>query len=313
LLHGVFGTLVRSDAALPDVPAIPIDTAERWAKNWGADVVLAAGRALAAAPPLDLIIKDTATTQNWAQRLEGISLMPGHVRLPRGQAVQNLPGYGDGAWWVQDISASLPARLLGDGLGRRALDLCAAPGGKTMQLAAAGWDVTAVDQSAKRMERVAENLSRTRLVADRIVANALNWESDARFDAILIDAPCSATGIFRRHPDVLHRVTRDMVAVQSGIQAQLLARAALWAKPGGVMIYATCSLEPEEGEAQIAAFLAKNADWMIEPIMQSELRSGFAPADDGVLRILPGTIFDEVDAPSGGADGFFIARLRHKA
>ena len=305
LVHGVFGTLSREDVSLPDVPTLPLDIAARWADAWGDDVVAAAQALLADAPPLDLTLKNPDETAHWADALGGVSLAPGHVRLARGHAVQNLPGYGDGAWWVQDISASLPVRLLGPGNGRTALDLCAAPGGKTMQLAAAGWDVTAVDMSAKRMVRVVENMARVQLVADRVIANALTWEPDTLYDAILIDAPCSATGIFRRHPDVLHRVTRDMIHVQSGIQAQLLARAAAWLKPGGVMVYATCSLERAEGEDQIAAFLDKATGFAIDSVALSELPDGFAPQPDGTVRVLPGTLAD-----AGGTDGFFIARLR---
>lgn len=307
LVHGVFGTLSRSEAALPTAPSLPLDISERWTAAWGPEMVAAAAESWAAAPPLDLTIKNASETQNWADKLGGHSLMPGHVRLPRGQAVQNIAGYGEGAWWVQDIAAGLAARLLGPGNGRRVLDLGAAPGGKTMQLAAAGWDVTAIDQSAKRMERVAENMARVGLTADRVTANALNWTPDAPCDAVLIDAPCSATGIFRRHPDVLHRVTRDMIMVQAGIQAQLLARAAQWIKPGGQIIFATCSLEPAEGEDQIDAFLQKHSAFEIDPISNDILLDGVAPNAAGMLRVLPGMIADP-----GGCDGFFIAALRHK-
>jgi 16S rRNA (cytosine967-C5)-methyltransferase len=307
LVHGVFGTLSRSEATLPPAPTLPADIAMRWAEAWGADMVAAAQSAWAAAPPLDLTIKNPDETDAWAEKLGGHSLMPGHVRLPRGQAVQNIAGYGDGAWWVQDIAASIAARLLGPGDGRSVIDLGAAPGGKTMQLAAAGWTVTAVDQSAKRMERVAENMARVGLVADRITANALNWSPDALCDAVLLDAPCSATGIFRRHPDVLHRVTRDMIAVQTGIQAQMLASAAQWIKPGGKLVYTTCSLEPVEGEEQVMAFLDRHTDFAIAPISPDVLPVGIAPDSSGILRILPGAVADH-----GGNDGFFIAILRHK-
>ncbi len=307
LVHGVFGTLFREEARLPDIPTLPADVAARWQSAWGEGMVHAAQSLLGSPPPLDLTIKYPQDTDMWAQALDGISMMPGHVRLPRGQAVQNLQGYGNGAWWVQDISASLPARLLGDGTGKRVLDMCAAPGGKTMQLAAAGWDVTALDSSAKRMVRVLENMTRVQLVADRVIANALTWEPDGQYDAILIDAPCSATGIFRRHPDVLHRVTRDMVTVQSGIQAQMLARAARWLNPEGRMVYATCSLEQAEGEDQIAAFLENHPEMRVDPVDASELPGGFTAQTDGTVRILAGAL-----AESGGADGFYMARLKYR-
>ena len=295
LAHGVFGALVRRGASLPPVPTLPAAVAARWGARAGA---IAAG--LAQLPPLDLTLKDPAQTANWAARLDGTSLLPGHVRAPRGAAVESLPGYAAGAWWVQDLAASLPARLLGAGHDKRALDLAAAPGGKTLQLAAAGWDVTALDLSETRLERVLENLLRTGLSARVVCADALEWQPQEQFDAILLDAPCTATGTCRRHPDVLHRIGPAQISEMAQLQAALLARAAGWLKPGGRLVYSTCSLEREEGEG-----MAAGCPLTPDPIRAEELPLGLAPDAQGWLRTDPGML-----AAAGGLDGFFIARWR---
>ena len=293
LAHGVFSTLVKRGVVLPAAPTLPAETAARWGERAEA---IAAGLALP--PPLDLTLRDPARTAEWAERLGGASLLPGHVRLPRGTAVENLDGYDEGAWWVQDLAASLPARLLGEGQGRRALDLCAAPGGKTMQLAARGWQVTALDMSAKRLERMGQNLKRTLLGAKTVVADALAWESEERFDAVLLDAPCTATGTCRRHPDVLHRIGPRQIAEMAELQSALLDRAATWLAPGGRLVYAVCSLEREEGEAQAARVMLP-----ADPVLAAELPDWLTPTPEGWLRTDPGQI-------AGGMDGFFIARWR---
>lgn len=293
LAHGVFSTLVKREVRLPAAPSLPGSVLERWGERAEA---IAAG--LAVPPPLDLTLCDPAATADWAARLGGISLMPGHVRLARGTAVERLEGFKEGAWWVQDLAASLPARLLGPGEGRRVLDLCAAPGGKTMQLAAAGWQVTALDASAKRLQRMQENLTRTGLAAELVQADALQWEPEAPFDAVLLDAPCTATGTCRRHPDVLHRIGPRQIAELAELQAALLERAQRWVKPGGRLVYATCSLEREEGEDQ-AARVTLPAD----PIRSAELPVGLAPSADGTVRTDAAML-----AEAGGLDGFFIAR-----
>ena len=285
LVHGVFSAVMRQKWALPEVPHLPAGVAERWRKAWGQDVVAAAERLIAVPPPIDLIGEPPAD-------LEGVSLMPGHLRLARTHAVAGLTGYGEGRWWVQDISAAVPARLLGEGGGRTALDLCAAPGGKTMQLAAAGWAVTAIDVSESRLARLRENLTRTGLDVEVVAADVMTWAPPAPVDAILLDAPCSATGIFRRHPDVLHRVRPRAIAALVEAQQAMLARAADWLKPGGALVYSVCSLEPEEGEQVAQAFLTARGDYRL----------------DEQQRILPGA--HEVE---GGADSFFIARfIRNK-
>lgn len=302
LVHGVFGALMRRGAKLPSPPALPDPVALRWQAAWGDDMIAAASRAIASPPPVDLTLRDPAETAVWAERLGGTSLAPGHVRLPGNPRIADLDGYAEGAWWVQDISASLPARLAGAGAGR-AIDLCAAPGGKTLQLAAAGWDVTALDLSAPRLDRLRENLDRTRLPATIVTANAAAWEPPAPAELVLLDAPCSATGIFRRHPDVLHRVRARAIADLAQQQAQLLARAARMVAPGGRLIYAVCSLEPAEGEGVADGFAEPG--FTPDPIAAHELPAGFAPDPQGRLRVLPGTLAD-----AGGADGFFVARFR---
>jgi len=304
LVHGVLGTLLRQAAVLPTPPALPDDVAVRWGEAWGAEIVASAATAYAGRAPLDLALRDPTETAQWAERLDGVSLMPGHVRLPADTDVAALPGFAEGAWWVQDLAASLPVRLLGAGGGRRVLDLCAAPGGKTMQLAAAGWDVIAVDQSQRRLERLRANLARTGLAAQVVGADLMVWEPDAPADAILLDAPCSATGIFRRHPDVIHRVGARQIAEMAEIQTALLDRALGWLAPGGRLVYATCSLEPAEGEAQIDSLLARRDDVRPLAVDPALLPAGIAPAGLGRVRTLPGMLLDE-----GGLDGFFIALL----
>jgi len=304
LVHGVFGTLFRANMLLPEVPTLPAPVELRWEAAWGEEMVDAAGRAIAQVPPLDLTIADPSETEGWREKLGGESFMPGHLRLGDHDSVPDMAGFGDGAWWVQDIAASLPARLLGKGEGH-VLDLCAAPGGKTLQLASAGWTVTSVDNSQSRIKRLRENLYRTHLKAEVVNADILEWAPTEPADAILIDAPCSATGIFRRHPDVLHRVRPSIIAETAALQARIFARAADWVKPGGTLVYATCSLEPSEGEAQLDAFLAARSDYSIAPVDQSELPTGITPTETGTIRTLPGMLADQ-----GGCDGFFIARLK---
>lgn len=307
LVHGVFGTLMRQGAALPDLPSLPPSTAERWRQPWGGAMLDHAARALAKPPALDLTLADASETATMAVTLGGVSLMPGHLRLAERGAVPDIEGFGEGRWWVQDLAASLPARLIGRpatmGEGR-VIDLCAAPGGKTLQLAAAGWRVGAIDIAQSRVARLRENLARTGLSADVVTADALDWAPDAAADALLLDAPCSATGIFRRHPEVLHRVRAPLIAEMAALQERLLARAADWVRPGGYLVYATCSLEPEEGEEQIGRFLAARLDYAIDRVLPDELPAGVVAAPQGWLRTLPGTL-----AGDGGCDGFFIARM----
>ena len=293
LAHGVFSTLTKREVALPPAPTLPEEVATRWGDRAAS---IAAG--LADPPPLDLTLRDPAETEHWQVQLSADSLMPGHLRLARGDNIEKLPGFAEGAWWVQDIAASLPARLLGDGEGRHVLDLCAAPGGKTLQLAAQGWKVTALDISKRRLELLKTNLKRTGLAASTVRADALTWEPKHQFDAILLDAPCTATGTARRHPDVLHRIGARQIAEMAELQAALLDRAKGWLKPGGIFVYATCSLEREEGEDQTNAI-----DLAALPIGSQNLPAGLEPTAEGWLRTDPGMLVE-----AGGLDGFFIAR-----
>jgi len=302
LVHGVLGTLLRRGVPAIEAPSLPSDVEQRWGKAWGERVVEAARRQIGHRPALDLTFADDAEAQAYATAHDGKSLAPRHVRLAS-SAVAELAGFEAGRWWVQDLAASLPARLIGAG-ARSVLDLCAAPGGKTMQLAAAGHDVTSVDASASRLERLRENLGRTHLKAALVKADALAWAPRQQFDAILLDAPCSATGTFRRHPEVLYRARPAIIADNAALQAQLLARAADWLKPGGSLIYSVCSLEPVEGEQVIAAFLGSNSELAIAPPQPGELPGFVTPTAEGTVRILPGLLEAE-----GGLDGFFIARL----
>lgn len=302
LVHAILSRAQQEEWQLPEQASLPPATAERWDDQWGAEMVGAASAAWSAAPPIDLSFAAEPGAAEWA---DAITLAPLHRRLPRGQAVEAMPGFREGGWWVQDLAASLPARLLGAGDGRHVLDLCAAPGGKTMQLAAGGWRVTAVDSSAKRLGRLQENLDRTGLSADIAQGDIRSWAPGAQADAVLLDAPCSATGIFRRHPDVLHRIEPAQIAEMAGLQTELLARAARWVKPGGTLVYATCSLERAEGEDQVTAFLAEHSGWMIDPARADELPDAVIPDANGFIRTLPATLGD-----AGGLDGFFVARLR---
>jgi 16S rRNA (cytosine967-C5)-methyltransferase len=302
LVHGVLGTLLRGGIPANDAPHLPPDVEQRWRSAWGKDVVEAARRLIARRPPLDLTFADDTEAQAYAGKHGGTSLARRHVRL-QSSSVVDLAGFGEGRWWVQDLAASLPARLI-SGQATNVLDLCAAPGGKTMQLAAAGHRVAAVDSSESRLGRLQENLDRTHLKAELIRAQALEWEPRREFDAILLDAPCSATGTFRRHPEVLYRARGKNIAASAEQQARLIVRAAAWLKPGGILVYSVCSLEREEGEQVITDFLAANPNLDVAPPQDREL-PGFVPVSaEGFVRVLPGLLERE-----GGLDGFFIARL----
>ena len=307
LVHGVFSTVMRGlesgKLKLPEYSEIPGETLDRWTHSWGEDVANAASRAWASPAPLDLSFRSDDGGD-----LEGIKLAPKHLRMLPNLPVTGLDGFDEGRFWVQDLAASIPARLLGEGDGRTVFDLCAAPGGKTMQLASAGWNVVSVDNSAKRMERFQDNLKRTQLQAEDVIADLMQWEPAEPADAILLDAPCSATGIYRRHPDVLHCIGSRQIADRAEVQRALLDRTAHWVKPGGALIYAVCSLEPEEGEEQIEAFLERHEQFAIDPVTSDELPTGLSPTESGCVRTLPDSL-----AEQGHVDGFFIVRLLRKS
>ncbi len=301
LVHGVLGTLLRRGVSLPEASRLPTEVEARWDAAWGEEVVLAARRAIGHRPPLDLSFASDQAAQAYPL---GVSLAARHRRIEDAGNVTELPGFGSGGWWVQDLAASLPGRLIPAKV-RDVLDLCAAPGGKTMQLAAAGHRVTALDRSESRLARLADNLSRTGLEAQLIAADARDWQPQSAFDAILLDPPCSATGTFRRHPEVLYRARPSVIADSAELQARLIDRAAAMLNPGGVLVYAVCSLEPQEGEEVVSAFLARHPGTELVPPEPGELPDGVTSAPKGWIRILPGML-----EPEGGLDGFFVARLR---
>ena len=266
-----------------------------------------ATRAIAAAhlieAPLDLTPR--ADAPSWADRLEGELLPTGTIRRATGGAIADLPGFAEGAWWVQDAAAALPARLLGDVSGKRVADLCAAPGGKTLQLAAAGARVTAVDISGRRMIRLGENLARAGLSAELVTADAGKWAPAEKFDAVLLDAPCSGTGTLRRHPDIAWLKGEDDIDRLTLAQDRLLLSAVELLKPGGTLVYAVCSLQEDEGAARIGSLLARDKRLRRRPVEPAELpglEGAITPSGD--IRTLP-----SMWAERGGLDGFYVARV----
>ncbi|WP_062115292.1 RsmB/NOP family class I SAM-dependent RNA methyltransferase [Aureimonas sp. AU40] len=259
--------------------------------------------------PLDLTARgDPAGV---AQALGGEVLPFGTVRRPPGdESVSDLPGYEAGDWWVQDAAASLPVRLMGEVTGLRVADLCAAPGGKTAQLAARGAKVTAVEISPSRLRRLKENFARLGLEAEFVGSDLMRFETDERFDAVLLDAPCSSTGTIRRHPDVAYTKDAEEVRKLAEVQARLLARAADLVAPGGMLLFSNCSLDPSEGEETVSAFLASRSDYSVEPVRPDEEPGlGEAVSKEGYLRTTPAMLARDTPALSG-LDGFFAARLR---
>jgi len=279
----------------------------RWVSYWGEARAHAIAEANLIEPPLDLTVKNNPAL--WAERLSGRVLVTGSVRLlPKGR-IESLASYDEGAWWVQDVAASLPAKLLGHVAGQPVADLCAAPGGKTAQLVLGGASVIAVDNSKTRLKLLAENLKRLHLEAELVEADAASWQPGGLFDAVLLDAPCSSTGTIRRHPDIPYVKSAKDIEALAALQARLLDNAARLVRPGGKLIYSTCSLEPEEGEAQIAAFLTRNAAFSIDPISPAELYGQAQWIEpSGCLRTFPYEL--KLDSAEwSGMDGFFAARL----
>ena len=274
---------------------------------YGEGTARAIAEAHLAEPPLDLTLKDPAGAEDWAERLDARVLPGGGLRLPPGQGdVARLVGYGEGAWWVQDLAAGLPARLLRATAGETVVDLCAAPGGKTAQLAAAGADVISVDRDAGRLKRLAENLDRLGLAAATVEADATQWRPPEPVAGVLLDAPCSASGTLRRHPDVARLKAPGDIAPLTALQDKLLAAAAEMVAPGGRLVFATCSLLPEEGPERIAALLDGGAPFVRDPLAKEELAGLGEPiTEDGALHSLPSQL-----AEIGGLDGFYACRLR---
>jgi 16S rRNA (cytosine967-C5)-methyltransferase len=281
----------------------------RWIAHYGEATARAIAMALSHEPSLDITVKSDAA--QWATRLHGETLPTGSVRTLLQGSVKMLPGFAEGQWWVQDAAAALPARLFGDVAGKSIADLCAAPGGKTAQLIQAGARVTAVDRSPGRMARLGENLARLALVAETVVADAAEWpgNNSEGFDGILVDAPCASTGTIRRHPDVAWLRQEADIGALTALQKRLLQRATALLKPGGMLVYCTCSLEPEEGEHAIAALLADEPALRRVPIDAGEVAGlGEILNPDGDLRTLPCHLPHD-DPRLGGLDGFYAARL----
>lgn len=299
-LTGLVNAVLR---ALPEIVTLPPQKLPRWLRQplvhtYGRDITTAIEDVQAQEPPLDLTLREGFPHP------EGELLPTGSLRLRTPGQLSTLPGYAEGGWWVQDAAAALPAKLLQPMPGERILDLCAAPGGKTLQLAAAGADVTALDISTPRMARLQANLARTNLTATLVTADALHWQPEGPFDAILLDAPCSATGTIRRHPDLPFVKDGSELPSLTKLQAELLDRALTWLKPGGRLVFSTCSLLPEEGEAQLAAALQRHPTLTVD---RADL-NGVDPnwwTPEGALRLRP-----DFWSERGGIDGFFLARLR---
>ncbi len=294
----------QQDAVALNVPQWLL---QRWVAAYGEETARRIAVASLSEAALDISVK--SDPQAWAERLGGAVLPTGSVRLAAGGRIDALPGFAEGAWWVQDAAAAIPARLLGDVSGKSVVDVCAAPGGKTAQLAAAGAKVTAVDLSGARLQRLKANLERLQLSAELIEADAATWSPGQTFDAVLLDAPCTATGTIRRHPDILRLKRREDVAALSEIQRRLLDNAVKLLAPGGVLIYCTCSLETEEGLGQVERFLEREPRLQRRPIVAGE--SGIAAdwlTPSGDLRTLPFHLAGERPELSG-LDGFYATRL----
>ena len=314
LVNAVLRRLAREGAErLAGFDAAVLDTPEwlmaRWIATYGETTARAIAAANSREPALDLTVK--SDPEMWAARLGGRVLPTGTVRMIAHGAVTALPGFAEGEWWVQDAAAALPARLFGNVSGLRVADLCAAPGGKTAQLAAAGARVTAVDRAPARLHRVRENLARLSLAADLVIADVAEWTAEP-FDAVLLDAPCSSTGTIRRHPDVPWLKTPADIAKLAALQRRLIERAAALTKPGGTLVYCTCSLEPEEGEHIVADLLAHEPSLRHAPIAAAEVFGcGEFITKDGDLRTLP-CHFPDAESRLAGVDGFYAARLEKR-
>lgn len=311
LINAVLRRLAREGAALAAAQdAARLNTPEwlwrSWTAAYGEEVCRRIAEAHLGEPPLDLTLKDEIDREGLAADLNAAVLPTGSLRIdPRGP-VTALPGFAAGAWWVQDAAAALPAKLLGDVRDLRVLDLCAAPGGKTAQLAAAGARVTAIDRASERLERLKRNLDRLGLAAETVAADVGDWRPAEPADAVILDVPCSATGTIRRHPDVARLKAPQDVTGLASAQARLLAAAVEMVRPGGLLVYSSCSLQLEEGPIHVAALIAEGAPIRRVPIAAEEMGGlGEILNEDGDLRSLPCHIAD-----LGGIDGFYAARLR---
>jgi 16S rRNA (cytosine967-C5)-methyltransferase len=310
-LRGLANAVLRrvsreGEKLLAGIDVVRADTPDwLWAlllESWGEEKTRAIVQGQLREPPLDMTVKRDAA--GWAAKLGAVVRPSGSLRLEEAGPVTELPGFEEGAWWVQDEAAALPARLLGDVAGQRVLDLCAAPGGKTLQLAAAGGKVTAIDQSAKRLDRLVENLARTGLEAETIATDATKFRPKTPYPFVLLDAPCTATGTLRRHPEIAHLKSNADTPKLTAAQDRLLDAAATVTAPGGTLVYAVCSLDKREGSARIAAFLTRHRDFE---------RVAVTPDELGGRADLIDANGDLATTPAEGMDGFQAARLRRKA
>jgi 16S rRNA (cytosine967-C5)-methyltransferase len=311
LVNAVLRRCAREGQPLIDEVAsqtldVPAWLMARWNANYGEATARDIALALGHEPSLDLTVK--SENDAWATRLHGEVLPTGSVRTLLQGSVTMLPGFSDGQWWVQDAAAALPARLFGDIKGKRLLDLCAAPGGKTAQLIHAGADVTAVDRSQNRIARLRENLARLSLQAETVISDGTEYPGEG-FDGVLVDAPCASTGTIRRHPDVAWLKQESDIILLTALQRRLLQKAVGMLKPGGTLVYCTCSLEPEEGEQAVAALLDSDPSIKRAPVDASEV-AGLSEIinADGDLRTLPSHL-PHADPRLAGLDGFYAARL----
>ena len=313
LVNAVLRRCAREGASLAEeakseILDIPPWLYQRWASHYGETTARAIALALLHEPSLDITVK--SGSEQWAGRLHGEALPTGSVRTQLQGSVTNLPGFAEGEWWVQDAAAALPARLFGEIKGKTIVDLCAAPGGKTAQLAHAGARVVAIDRSPARMARLRDNLARLKLQAETIVADAVEWQgATGTFDGVLVDAPCTSTGTIRRHPDVAWLRQEADIAALVLLQKRLLEKSVSLLRPGGMLVFCTCSLEPEEGEAQLATLLSVERSLQRVPVTAEEV-GGLAEIlnDRGDLRTLPCHL-PRPDPRLGGLDGFYAARL----
>ena len=313
LVNAILRRIVRAGeadilAVFPDRLNVPDWLWKSWFASFGEETTAAIAERHVQTPPVDLTVRgDPAEADDWAERLGGERIGETSIRLTKAGGLTALDGFDEGAWWVQDAAAALPAQILlravADG---RVGDLCAAPGGKTAQLAAAGLDVTAVDVSGLRLRTLRENLVRLKLSVDVVEADLLSWKPQVLFDAILLDAPCSATGTIRRHPDIPHLKTAANVTHQADVQRKLLDHVVQMVRPAGVIVYSVCSLQEAEGPGQIEAFLKRNETWHVDPVEPAEIPDFDACiTPTGAVRVTPAHLPDK-----GGADGFYIVRLR---
>ena len=308
LINAVLRRVAREGATiLAQQDAARLNTPDwlwkRWVSTYGEPTARAIAMAHLAIPPLDVTLR--SPTDAWPERPDAERLAPGHLRLKDAGRIEALPGFEAGRWWVQDFAASLPAMLLGDVAGQRVIDLCAAPGGKTLQLAAAGALVTAVDIAPDRLALIRENLARVNVEAELVEADAREWRPSEPAPFVLLDAPCIATGTIRRHPDLPWLKSAADLTLSESLQSELLDAAAELTAPGGMLVYAVCSLEPEEGPEQAASFLRRRTDFVRAPIAPDEMFDKAFVTSDGDLRTLPSFWSDK-----GGMDGFYAVRLR---